>query len=297
VKNGGLITKTINTPTTSSASGVWSLQEQYEAETNDAWPKYSLVDPLTNPQSFSLSNISSTPSNSISGAVTGNSHIYGFDPSGTYFFWAGYPSQNIRRLVASTPFDITTLSSDQSIPRSFSLYQYNVELSRDGTKIFSYGFNNSNHVYSSNLSTAWDLSTVGSWTGSGASLSSQNQNHIRFSFDGNKLYTTGFGSSSGIRQYTLSTPWDISTASYNSGIASGTTTEALFISGDGTDIVFTTSSGFQSVNLSTPWDISTASTQTTVLSSANAWGAYIDPSANIFVSYNRGNSTLYEYTI
>jgi hypothetical protein len=40
MKNGGLITKTINTPTTSSASGVWSLQEQYEAETNDAWPKF-----------------------------------------------------------------------------------------------------------------------------------------------------------------------------------------------------------------------------------------------------------------
>tara|TARA_R100001198_G_C5150289_1_gene160053 strand:- start:161 stop:718 length:558 start_codon:yes stop_codon:yes gene_type:complete len=38
MKNSGLITKTINTPTTSSASGVWSLQEQYEAETNNAWP-------------------------------------------------------------------------------------------------------------------------------------------------------------------------------------------------------------------------------------------------------------------
>jgi len=43
MKNSGLITKTINTPTTSSASGVWSLQEQYEAETNDAWPKYILI--------------------------------------------------------------------------------------------------------------------------------------------------------------------------------------------------------------------------------------------------------------
>ena len=39
MKNGSLITKTINTPTTSSASGVWSLQEQYEAETNNTWPK------------------------------------------------------------------------------------------------------------------------------------------------------------------------------------------------------------------------------------------------------------------
>ena len=40
MKNSGLIAKTINTPTTSSASGVWSLQEQYEAETNGAWPKF-----------------------------------------------------------------------------------------------------------------------------------------------------------------------------------------------------------------------------------------------------------------
>ena len=43
MKNGGLITKTINTPTASSASGVWSLQEQYEAETNNAWPKYRVI--------------------------------------------------------------------------------------------------------------------------------------------------------------------------------------------------------------------------------------------------------------
>mgnify|MGYP000182632150 CR=1 FL=1 len=62
MKNGGLITKTINTPTTSSASGVWSLQEQYEAETNNAWPKYYSTS-LSDPQSFNLSNISSTPSN------------------------------------------------------------------------------------------------------------------------------------------------------------------------------------------------------------------------------------------
>jgi len=40
MKNSGLITKTINTPTTISASGVWSLQEQYEAETNNTWPKF-----------------------------------------------------------------------------------------------------------------------------------------------------------------------------------------------------------------------------------------------------------------
>lgn len=49
MKNSGLITKTINTPTTSSASGVWSLQEQYEAETNETWPKAADPNASTDP--------------------------------------------------------------------------------------------------------------------------------------------------------------------------------------------------------------------------------------------------------
>ena len=35
--NGGIIGK-INTPTTSVASGVWSLQDQFEAQTSSIWP-------------------------------------------------------------------------------------------------------------------------------------------------------------------------------------------------------------------------------------------------------------------
>ena len=121
---------------------------------------------------------------------------------------------------------------------------------------------------------------------------------LRFSFDGTKLYTTGFSANSGIRQYTLSTAWDVSTASYDSAIETSSTTEALFISGDGTDIVFSRPSDFVSVNLSTPWDLSTASTPVYVITSGSSrWGAYITPTADILVSYNRSNNTLYEYTI
>jgi len=254
---------------------------------------------LTAPQSFDMSGISSTPSQSVSGIVTDNSQTYGFDPSGTYFFWAEYSSENIRRLVASTPFDISTLSADQSIARSFGSSQFGVELSRDGTKIFSYGYDNSNHIYSSTLSTPWDLTTVGSWVGSGSTLLAQNNNYIRFSFDGTKLYTAGYSTCSGIRQYALSTPWDVSTATYDTGIATSNNTTSLFLSGDGTDMVFYNNgtNRFEVVDMSTPWDLSTASTPTGVLSVAYGRGAYIDPNATIFVTYQNANGTLYEFTL
>jgi hypothetical protein len=36
-RNGGIIGK-VNTPTTSTAKGVWRLQDQYNARKNDIWP-------------------------------------------------------------------------------------------------------------------------------------------------------------------------------------------------------------------------------------------------------------------
>ena len=35
--NGGIIGK-LNTPTTTVASGVWTLQDQFEAQTSSIWP-------------------------------------------------------------------------------------------------------------------------------------------------------------------------------------------------------------------------------------------------------------------
>ena len=36
-RNGGVIGK-VNTPTTSTATGVWRLQDQYNARKNNIWP-------------------------------------------------------------------------------------------------------------------------------------------------------------------------------------------------------------------------------------------------------------------
>lgn len=253
----------------------------------------------TDPQSFDLSGINSTPAASVSSIVTGNSHTYGFDPTGQYFFWAEYPNNAVRRLVASTPFDITTLSADQSTTRPVGSLQFGIEIDRSGTRIFSYGYDSSNHIYSATLSTPWDLTTRSSWTGSGPTLLDRRNNHIRFSFDGTKLFTAGYGISIGLRQYSLSTPWDVSTATYDTGAVTTQQLESLFISGDGTDIVYysNTNGRFEQINLSTPWDLSTASTPVSVLSVAHNRGAYVTPDGTKFITYNRNNNTLYEFAI
>jgi uncharacterized membrane protein len=41
-RNGGIIGK-VNTPTTSTATGVWRLQDQYNARKNDIWPSTPYV--------------------------------------------------------------------------------------------------------------------------------------------------------------------------------------------------------------------------------------------------------------
>jgi hypothetical protein len=41
-RNGGIIGK-VNTPTTSTATGMWRLQDQYNARKNDIWPSTPYV--------------------------------------------------------------------------------------------------------------------------------------------------------------------------------------------------------------------------------------------------------------
>jgi hypothetical protein len=41
-RNGGIIGK-VNTPTTSVATGVWALQDQFNASVDDIWPTFVLA--------------------------------------------------------------------------------------------------------------------------------------------------------------------------------------------------------------------------------------------------------------
>ena len=69
---------------------------------------------------------------------------------------------------------------------------------------------------SDGVTTGYQVSSI-SYDNKSSSSSSQNTYMlgIGFNADGTKMYRTGYSSTKAIFQYTLSTAWDISTASYN----------------------------------------------------------------------------------
>ena len=134
----------------------------------------------------------------------------------------------------------------------------------DGTKVYVLG-NTNDTVFQYTLSTAWDLSTA-SYDNKSFSISSQGTfpYGLAFKTDGTKMYRSDYLNDA-IYQYSLSTAWDISTASYDSKSLSissqeGTNT-SLFFKSDGTSLYIlgqTNDTVFQ-YTLSTAWDVSTGS--------------------------------------
>ncbi len=150
-----------------------------------------------------------------------------------------------------------------------------VEFSSDGTAMYMVGNTDPDTVFQYTLSTAWDLSTA-SYASKSFSTSTQETGVAGLSFksDGTKMYIVGTGNDT-VYQYSLSTAWDVSTASYDSTSVSvssqDTTPSALNFSPDGTKmyVVGDTNNTIFQYTLSTAWDVSTATYATKSLSVAS----------------------------
>ena len=190
-----------------------------------------------------------------------------FDSTGTTLIIHGWIyDRNLYKYTLSTPWDISTASYD-SITYEFPQQQDSdpeyIYLNTTGTTLYMLG-NSSDSVYQYTLSTAWDISTA-SYASKSTSIGTQEANptSIYITSDGTKMYIVGLNDT--VYQYTLSTAWDISTASYASKSFSISTQEnypsSIYFSSDGTKMyaVGTTNSTVYQYSLSTAWDISTAS--------------------------------------
>lgn len=133
----------------------------------------------------------------------------------------------------------------------------------DGTKIYT--CEQGDYIKEATLSTAWDISTHGSANHTLTTNQTYNPNPagIFFKDDGTELYVVDITGKS-VSQYTLSTGWDLSTASYTRTVnvsAQESSPRAVSFSSDGTKMYVTGFSGddINQYNLTTAWDISTAS--------------------------------------
>jgi len=187
-----------------------------------------------------------------------------FKPDGTRMFAVGDINNTVYQYDLAGAWDLTTASYSGN---SFSVATqdtspHGIAFSNDGTTMFVIGDAN-NTVYQYSLSTAWDVSTA-SYSSKSFSVATQGTipHGLAFKSDGTSMFVIDVGGS--IYQYTLSTAWDVSTASYSSKSFSVATQEGvpqdvcfdsdgrkMFVTGAGSDAV-------HQYRLTTPWDVSTA---------------------------------------
>jgi sugar lactone lactonase YvrE len=140
-----------------------------------------------------------------------------FKPDGTKMYMVGRTGDAVYQYSLSTAYGISTASYD-SVSLSVSsqdIFPTGLRFSSDGTKLFVLGDTNDT-IYQYDLTTAWDLSTA-SYASKSFSVASQDSapSSLAFNDSGTKLFVLGRSTRDAF-QYTLSTAWDISTASYDS---------------------------------------------------------------------------------
>jgi len=167
-----------------------------------------------------------------------------FNTDGTSMFVAGFVNDTIFQYTLSTGFDVSTasyasksfsVSSQEASPQALAF-------STDGTSMFVTG-TSSDTVFQYTLSVGFDVSTA-SYASKSFSVASQETvpRSLGFNTDGTSMFVVG-SSNKTVFQYTLSTGFDVSTASYSSKSFSVSSQEAspqaLAFSNDGTSMFVT----------------------------------------------------------
>ena len=215
------------------------------------------ISSATYTQNFSVSSQSTDPVGLL------------FSPDGTsmYVVSGVYPpgAKNIFQYALTTAFDISTASLSKDFDASGEDSQARgIQFNLDGTKMFINGVTGDAYFQYS-LSSAYDIST-GSYDSVSFSLSSQdgNMEDVVFNADGTKFYGVGLNTYA-IYQYSCSSAFDLSTASYDSvsfSISSqDNSPRDLFFKPDGSKmwLLGRQNNSIYQYSLSSAFDLSTAS--------------------------------------
>ena len=231
-----------------------------------------------------------------------------FNGDGTKMYAIGTDGDKVLQYSLSTPYTLTSVSYDSV---SFSVlsqdtFPSGVRFNNDGTKMYIVGYS-TDAMYEYDLSTAYDISTA-SYNSVSFSISGQTSTCRGFDFkpDGTKVYAIEQTGST-VYQYSLSTAWDLSTASYDSVSFSAASQDSdstgLGFSSDGTKMFIAgiiNDSVFQ-YSLSTPWDVSTASydniSKNIVAQVANLLGLNIHPNGTYYYGYNGNTDQIFQYSM
>jgi len=162
-----------------------------------------------------------------------------FKPDGTKMYMVGITNDTVYQHSLSTAWDISTTTYDT---KSFSVtaqdtFPYGIFFKSDGLQMWMVGEQNDrvNHYV---LSVAWDVSTASFTASDYFSVTTQEPTPYTISFDptGVSMFVAGW-TNDNVNQYTLSTAWDVKTATYTKNFPVGANegfTYGLYFKPDGT---------------------------------------------------------------
>lgn len=240
------------------------------------------------------------------GAVNANTRAVFFRSNGL----AIYTDDNVDRRVyyhtLSTAWDLSTITthvSNVSISAEISSSVGGLFFSTDGTKMYAADYS-SHVIYQYTLSSAWDI-TSASYASKSLSISAQDwYANFKINPDGTKLFLAADATGHLILEYTLSTPWDISTGSlttsFDSSAVAGFEND-IIVPLNGLQLyIISNSSIIYQYTMSTAWDLSTATydSKSTDISAQAANGAslfFSTDNSKLYV-YCWTNNLLYQYS-
>ena len=200
--------------------------------------------------------------------------------------------------------------------RNYSVFNSNTNyvdgarFNSDGTKIFLADSNSSNSkIQEFSMSTAYDVSTVTYVDGYTVGAKASSVSGLDFKPDGTRMFICNDnGSDSNIHEYTLSTAFDVSTASFTRTQAVGTVenVSGLTFKPDGTKVYLTEGrvdpdDKTYQFSLSTAWDLTTVSYDSVALDHSsytnNSQGAQFNDDGTKFYAMDAPGHSIIEYTL
>jgi sugar lactone lactonase YvrE len=183
-----------------------------------------------------------------------------------------------------------------------SEFPFGITFSADGTKMYLTG-NVRTYIMQYALSTAWDVSTATIEKTFSVASQGTHPYGVNFSVDGLTLFVTD-GVTKDINRYTLSTAWDIATATYANALNTTAydTPQLIAFSVDGTKlfVMGVVNKNVYQFALSTAWNVGTATYVQSFSVSAAGTPRGISFSANgmsMFIASFDANAYVYEYLL
>lgn len=229
-----------------------------------------------------------------------------FKSDGSYMYLSGFSGGRIEEYELSIPWYIqsashvrgTSFSSEDTAPRG-------VVLSSDYSNLYIAG-SVTDAIYQYSLSESGNTATASLL--SSFSVSSELTNlptDIRFSPEGRQMYVLGLPAN--LIQYTLSTDWDISTASYNTSFSltsTETSPRGVSFKSDGTKFYISGATGIDitEFNLSEAWNVASATFSSNVSippidQSTDMKFIYISPTGESMFVGGLSTDKIYQYNL